>query len=274
MTELSLLIYTFTLSLYIVASLLFLLHYKDGAKGIFPYGRMSLRIALLSLTVLMFVRFFLYGYLPVYTFHERLLLLTFSASLCLVLLDIYHPRFRRTFFFVLPVITMFLLLAAFSPQGGIILLPELKSALLLLHIITIIPAYGALVIAFMASIMYLVVDYRLKKKKHVAMLGRLPSLDTLDNLNYLLVTVGFLMLTISIILGAFWGEQIWGSLWRFAPKETWALVTWLVYAVYLHARLLSGWRGKSIVLLNIAGFSAINYLVVRFLFSGSLTTFF
>ncbi len=276
MTQLSNTLFTSTLSFYIVACILFYLNYKKGEKEFFSIGKILLKIAVASLSLLIISRFITYGYFPIYTFYETLIFLTLFGSISLLVLESYHPRYRRSFFFALPFLTFFFFVAGFFPQEGVVLLPELESFWLLLHIITIIGAYGALAVAFMSSLMYLVVDYYLKKKKVGEFLSRIPSLETLDNLNYFLVTIGFFLLTLSIILGGFWAEHIWGSIWRWEPKETWALITWLIYAAYLHARFMSGWRGKSIALLNIFGFSALmfNYIIIRFFFTSGFHVFY
>ena len=271
-------IYSFTLSLYMLASLLYYLDFKGDAEGkrLLYYAGLSLKGAFAGLSMLMLVRFFAYRYFPAYTFYETLLLLTFSGSLILIILQACHHRYQRILFFTLPLITFFLLLAGFFPWEGVELLPELQSFWPFMHIFTIMGAYAIMSVAFMASLMYLLIDYLLKKKARIQFLERMPSLHTLDNLNYILVIAGFSMLTLSFMLGAFWADRVWGSMWDWEPRQTFALITWLVYATYLYFRIISGWRGKSISLLNIAGFMTIifNYFIIRFIFSSNLHVFF
>jgi cytochrome c-type biogenesis protein CcsB len=85
----------------------------------------------------------------------------------------------------------------------------------------------------------------------------LPSLQTLDEINYRLITFGFPLLTLAIITGALWAETAWGSYWNWDPRETWSLITWFIYAIVLHARLVAGWRGKRAALLSMIGFLTI-----------------
>ncbi|NEQ79388.1 MAG: c-type cytochrome biogenesis protein CcsB, partial [Moorea sp. SIO2I5] len=73
---------------------------------------------------------------------------------------------------------------------------------------------------------------------------RLNIADTLDNISYRIIGLGFPLLTIGIIAGAVWANEAWGSYWSWDPKETWALITWLVFAAYLHARITRGWQGR------------------------------
>ncbi len=77
--------------------------------------------------------------------------------------------------------------------------------------------------------------------------------EQLDSLSYRTITVGFLLLTVGIISGAVWANEAWGSWWSWDPKETWALICWLVYAAYLHTRLSRGWQGRRPALVASAG---------------------
>lgn len=94
--------------------------------------------------------------------------------------------------------------------------------------------------------------------------------ETLDNISYRIIGLGFPLLTIGIIAGAVWANEAWGSYWSWDPKETWALITWLVFAAYLHARITRGWQGKKPAMLAAAGFVVvwICYLGVNLLGKG------
>ncbi len=99
---------------------------------------------------------------------------------------------------------------------------------------------------------------------------RLSLADTLDNISYRIIGLGFPLLTIGIIAGAVWANEAWGSYWSWDPKETWALITWLVFAAYLHARITKGWQGRKPAILASVGFLVvwICYLGVNFLGKG------
>ncbi|MDA0963853.1 MAG: c-type cytochrome biogenesis protein CcsB, partial [Cyanobacteria bacterium] len=81
--------------------------------------------------------------------------------------------------------------------------------------------------------------------------------EQLDSLSYRTITVGFLLLSVGIVSGAVWANEAWGSWWSWDPKETWALICWLVYAAYLHTRLSRGWQGRRPALVAVAGFVVI-----------------
>lgn len=99
---------------------------------------------------------------------------------------------------------------------------------------------------------------------------RLSLADTLDNISYRIIGLGFPLLTIGIIAGAVWANEAWGSYWSWDPKETWALITWLVFAAYLHARITRGWQGRRPAILAASGFLVvwICYLGVNLLGKG------
>ena len=99
---------------------------------------------------------------------------------------------------------------------------------------------------------------------------RLSLADTLDNISYRIIGLGFPLLTIGIIAGAVWANEAWGSYWSWDPKETWALITWLVFAAYLHSRITKGWQGRKPAILAATGFFMvwICYLGVNILGKG------
>jgi cytochrome c-type biogenesis protein CcsB len=142
------------------------------------------------------------------------------------------------------------------------LMPALKSNWLLVHVVTAFLGYAAFALAFGAAILYLLQDRQPR--------ASLPPLPVLDRLIYRTTVLGFLLLTLGIFTGAIWAETAWGRYWSWDPKETWSLITWLIYAALLHARLLKGWHGRRIAWLAVLGFMAVlfTYLGVSFLLTG------
>ena len=134
------------------------------------------------------------------------------------------------------------------------LLPALRSHWSVIHITSCLLGYASLTLAFGAAIVYAIQERMLKTKRITVLQERLPSLDVADHLAYKMVSLGFPMLTLGIVTGALWAQSAWNSYWSWDPKETWSLITWLVYAAYLHVRIVSRWRGKWANRLLIAGF--------------------
>ena len=135
------------------------------------------------------------------------------------------------------------------------LIPALQSNWLITHVMTCFVGYSAFAIAFGISIMFLIKPSVDGSPSGIA--SRFPDFDTLDDLTHQMVMFGFLFLSIGIITGAVWANQAWGRYWGWDPKETWSLITWLIYATLLHARLMRGWQGKRIAILSCIGFFAV-----------------
>ncbi len=130
------------------------------------------------------------------------------------------------------------------------LVPALQQSLLLsVHVASAVVAYGTLTIGFGAAILFLIQNRRNSPW--------LPDKEVLNTMSYQSVVIGFPFLTLTIVLGAFWADIAWGRYWGWDPKETASLVTWLLYAAYIHARLMRGWRGTKTAILLIVGFGAI-----------------
>ncbi|MDD5542804.1 MAG: cytochrome c biogenesis protein CcsA [Acidobacteriia bacterium] len=117
---------------------------------------------------------------------------------------------------------------------------------------------AGILVACMAALLFLILNAR-----HEQILSALPDLKLLDDVNYKVVTIAFPLLTLMIATGAFWANRTWGSYWNWDPKEVGALITWLVYAAYLHMRIVRGWAGR-----RAAYFAIIGFVFVLFTFIG------
>ena len=124
------------------------------------------------------------------------------------------------------------------------LMPALKSPWLVIHVSAAIISGGVFLLANCIAATYLILDRYEQKGLRPVWAEKLPSLETLDNLSYRLVALVFPLWTFSVIAGAIWAEAAWGRYWGWDPKETWAFITWVAYAAYLHARVTIGWRGR------------------------------
>ena len=179
------------------------------------------------------------------------------------------------------------------------LIPALKSNWLMMHVSVMLLSYAALFFGALLSISFLILEWLLatitlntskialqnpdinssetefflppeNKKENFLDFLKLEYLDSLDNLSYRLIGIGFSFLTIGILSGAIWANEAWGSYWSWDPKETWALITWITFAIYLHTRLVKGWQGQRPALVALFGFFIlwICYLGVNLLGKG------
>jgi cytochrome c-type biogenesis protein CcsB len=124
------------------------------------------------------------------------------------------------------------------------LVPALKSEWLVIHVSAAIISGGVFLLSNVIAAAYLYLDRVEEKGERPQWAKRLPDLGTLDQLSYRLVAFVFPLWTFSVIAGAIWAESAWGRYWGWDPKETWAFITWVAYAAYLHARVTIGWRGR------------------------------
>ncbi|MDI6704307.1 MAG: c-type cytochrome biogenesis protein CcsB [bacterium] len=190
----------------------------------------------------------------------------FSWAIILIYLFIEH-RFKSKIIgiFVLPIVLLAIGYASVLPgeyKEVRPIVPALQSFWLPIHVSTCFLSYACFAIAFCTSLIYLL--------KERFGFKRIPDTEFLDQITYRVVSFGFLLLTFGIITGAIWANYAWGRYWGWDPKETWSLVTWLIYVGYLHARFISGWRGKKTAWIAIIGFliSMFTFVGVNFLLSG------
>jgi cytochrome c-type biogenesis protein CcsB len=151
------------------------------------------------------------------------------------------------------------------------LMPSLRSVWLAIHVAVATLSVAVFTIGFSLGIMYLVQD-RLESAPggRRTFMDRLPDARAMERLTYSVHIVAFPLWTFTVIAGAIWARQAWGSYWNWDPKEVWTFIIWVVYAAYLHARVTRGWRRQSATWVAVAGFVCIivNYAVVNVYFVG------
>ncbi len=153
------------------------------------------------------------------------------------------------------------------------LVPALKSTWLAIHVSAAIVSGGVFLLANAIAATYLILDRMEERGGRNEWAKKLPSLETLDQLSYRLVAFVFPLWTFSVIAGAIWAESAWGRYWGWDPKETWAFITWVAYAAYLHARITVGWRGRKAAWLCLFAGSTFlfNYIYVNIYGTGRHT---
>jgi cytochrome c-type biogenesis protein CcsB len=272
----------------------------SDSKLLARIGRFSTIIANAILFFILCSRWIVAGYFPLSNLYESLLFLT-----CMLLtIYLYIERKTKSKLIGSIVIPVTLLINGFanltlSPemQKSSPLVPALQSNWLMMHVSMMLLSYGTLIMGSLLCILFLVIsrfkdidlkiidnsslplynimlDYYeaklLAPSTEISELGKLKLLQSIDNWSYRIIGLGFPFLTIGIISGGVWANEAWGSYWSWDPKETWALITWLVFATYLHARITKGWEGQKTAILGSLGFFVIwiCYLGVNFLGKG------
>lgn len=207
------------------------------------------------------------GHAPLSNLYESLVFFAWIiAVICLFVECRYKNKVVGTF--ATPLAFLSLAYASLSPNISDKiqpLIPALKSNWLIAHVMTCFIGYAAFAIAFGLGAMYLI--KRLDMDNQWRFISRLPELSALDDLIIQMVKFGFLFLTVGIITGAVWANSAWGRYWGWDPKETWSLITWLIYATMLHFRVFLSWEGKVFAYFTILGFLAVlfTYFGVNYL---------
>ena len=257
-------------------------------NGAGRFARVALYLALALLTASVAFRAVAVGRPPVGNLWEYTVALSWGI---VFFTTVFEARFNERSIpaVMLPgAVIMMSVALLFFPSGVQPLVPALQSNRILgLHVTTVMLAYSALSISFGASVLYLLQvsgPSRAIAAGELPSAGsgvspaasagrrfpRLPDAESLGEVAYWSVLVGFPLLTLGIALGAYWANNAWGRYWGWDPKETSALLTWFVYAGYLHARGLRGWEGKRAAYLLLIGYGAVlfTYFAVNFLISG------
>jgi cytochrome c-type biogenesis protein CcsB len=161
----------------------------------------------------------------------------------------------------------------YTPAGPLV--PALQSYWLSIHVTAMTLSTGIFFVAAVLGIMYLLTErYRKRvaagKAESNPLLDRIPSPAQLDKLTYRAVVFGFPIWTFGVMAGAIWADEAWGRYWGWDPVETWAFITWVIYAAYLHARATGGWRGVRAHYIQLVGFASLltNIFVVQVFLTG------
>jgi cytochrome c-type biogenesis protein CcsB len=214
------------------------------------------------------------GNFPVNNLHETLSVTAWAiAAVFLALFFKYNLKILGIY--AAPLITLTMVTAYQMPKP-VAENPQLfKSWWLAAHIITIFLGNAAFALACGLGMLYLLQEHAIKRKTRGFFFSRLPSLDLLDTTGYACIVVGFSMISIGLITGVVYAKAVWGRFWAWDPKEVWSVITWLLYAALLHARLTVGWRGKRAAIISIIGFAVLlfTFFGVNFFLQGHHGTF-
>jgi cytochrome c-type biogenesis protein CcsB len=197
-----------------------------------------------------------------------------AVGVFLVLTRLYDVRWLGVFVIAPVLLTMGLAVTVLYTDAEQ-LQPALQSYWLVIHVVAAVTSAGVFTVGAAVSVLYLIVD-RAERRAVVGravsgrLAERLPSAAALDRLAYRIHAFVFPLWTFAVIAGAIWAESAWGRYWGWDPKETWAFITWVVYAAYLHARATAGWKGRRAAAIALTGFGCFlfNYFVINLVVTG------
>jgi cytochrome c-type biogenesis protein CcsB len=202
-----------------------------------------------------------------------------AAVIAFLALVVKIPQIRYLGMFLLfPIVVLLFLAGTVLYSAAAPLVPALRSYWITIHVTTVSIGTGIFMVSFVATVLYLIrrrwelaIEAGQTPTRFPVTLGsRLPTTDVLDRMAYRTVAFGFPIYTFAIITGAIWAEAAWGRYWGWDPKETWAFITWVVYAAYLHARATAGWRGTAAARVNLIAFATMifNFFIINMVVSG------
>jgi len=278
---LSLMFFTFSFVFYLVTALLYLGNWFLKKKWLGQIATAMAYVALFSTSMILITRAGESGHAPFSNLYESMVLFVWATNAGYLLLE-YRHKFKSIGAFVMTVEFVAMIAASLLPYKYKSIEP-LNPALqnkwhwmvdllkpygvekyaigwLDFHVFTTFIGYAAFAISFGLSVMYIIKNRLDTKGGNNVLAGMFPDSKVLDELSYRAIAWGFPFLATGIVSGAVWANYAWGSYWSWDPKETWSLITWFIYAAYLHARVTRGWRGKKAAYLSIFGFLAVIFL--------------
>lgn len=251
-------LFTAVMVLYLIAMVLYFIFFAMKSEKAGTAAGYIIAVGFVLHTAALVTRGIGAGRLPLTNQYEFATSFAWGICLCF-LIFVWKYRFQALGTFVTPVIFLLIGYAAMQSKEVRELMPALRSNWLGIHVSTAIISYGAFGVSFAVSLMYL---FRQNMKDHAFWDAHIPDEKKLDIISYRAVSLGFLFLTFVIISGAIWAERAWGSYWSWDPKETWSLITWIIYALYLHLRLSKGWIGKRAAMFAVVGFICVLFTYV------------
>ncbi len=207
--------------------------------------------------------------IPVYNLHQTLSFAAWTLAGVYLFLK-YKFRLNILGAYVAPLVTAIMAIVFSLPESPVHHGTLFNNLWLICHVVFIFIGEAALALACGAGVLYLIQEHAIKSKTSRFFRKRLPSLEFLDTTGYVFIFTGFTFLTIGLITGFIYAQQVWGRFWSWDPKEIGSGITWLIYAALLHERLVAGWRGRRAAIMAIIGFAAVvfTFLGVNLLLEG------
>lgn len=258
----SLMFFDVTYWFYLISAVLYVGCWVFRNKWMGQSGTVMTFIALFANTMFLVARTLESKHAPFSNLYESMVFFIWVMVIGYLLMEFrYKTKVMGAFVISLAFLSMVVTsLLPFRFQSVQPLNPALQSIWLEIHVFSTFIGYAGFGISFGASLMYLLKHWQEAKGLNLRLIEVFPEVSVLDELVYKAIAWGFPFLTAGVITGAVWASNAWGTYWSWDPKETWSLITWLIYAAFLHARITRGWRGKGAAYLSIVGFLAMAFL--------------
>ena len=228
---------------YSLSAILFVFGVVFKAEKVQTVGLWVALAGLVPQSVAIGIRWVAVGHGPYLGFYEVISSYALASVVALGLITLVRPQLKIVGVALMPIAVLMLGGAMLAPKSPLEISAKLASWWLTIHVTFAKLSYMSFIAAFVLALLFLWRD-RVGEPEEGSMLSRLPSQATTDDLSFRFIGVGFIFLTIMIVAGAIWANEAWGRYWGWDPIETWSLISWIVYAGYLHVRLTLGWQGR------------------------------
>ena len=259
----SLLFFDMAFWFYLATMLLYLGYWIVKKEWLGQVATILAIISTFAISMMLISRTMEAGHAPFSNLYESMTFFVWIMSIAYLIME-FKYKIRVVGAFVMAIAFIAMLATSRLPyrfQNIEPLNPALQSIWFELHVFSAFIGYAGFGLAFGMGIMYLIKSKFEERKTSHFLIDRFPTSAILDELSYKSVAWGFIFFTLgALILGAVWANKAWGTYWSWDPKETWSLITWFIYAAYLHARVTRGWRGKKAAYVAIFGFLSTVFL--------------
>lgn len=267
MDNISILIYEVILhwvavGFYILSTIAFAYSLTSKKEDALKYGMLFALIGLIPHSIALGIRWYEAGHGPYMAKYEVLSSNAWVTILIFLIIAWRRPKLRAGGVIVVPLSFLMMTIGLFTSPELRRLPPSLRSIWLIIHVTFNKLSVGAIIIALGSSVLYLLKEKRTENEFY----KRLPSIEVLDEYSYKFVGFGFIFWSITVAAGAIWANEVWGRYWGWDPIETWSLITWLLYGLYLHFRYFFKWCGKKAALFMIVCFvfSVLTIFIIPF----------
>lgn len=266
--KLEIILFWIAVGFYAISTFLYVTALTFKKEKFFPKATLLVKIGLVVHFIALIVRWIEVGHGPYMTPYEVLSSNAWMSTIAFLLLQYKNKKLRVLGAFVMPAVFIMVGIAVMSSAKAGNVPSSFLLYWLIVHVLFAKLAYGSSMISGGLAGLYLYKQRSDRLDKSNYLLDKLPAPDQLDVLSYKFGAFAFIMLGVMIASGAVWANKAWGRYWGWDPVETWALISWLIYALYLHLRVMMGWKGKKAAWLGVFAFVMVvfSYFGITFIY--------
>jgi len=260
--------------LYFATFIVYIIDFHKTKKNLYNSKRIILFLTLLVHLFYLLARTYEFDHPPITTKFEIFTVLAFAIAFSYFLLELLTD-IRGTGSFIILFSLIFQIISSAFIQDNYIVKEVLRSRLLGLHVISALLGYSGFTISAVYGVLFLILYKDIKLGKFGLIFNKMPSLETLENLSFKSVVIGFILLTISIIIGLIWLPSAFPNFRYTDPKIVSTAIVWVIYCIGIISKLTARWYGKKVIIFSLAGFTfAILSLIITSILSSTFHSFY